>query len=130
MLKFTPRTLSALRGDDSTRESDAKKHGRRFPNVPSSLRSLRMPCSGRTFPVPHFYTIGSARVALHAMDNPYWSTNSTENNSISSFCSSESFVCEGIVVCVYRALYDISVLTFFEATQMSNLHLRISVLGS
>jgi hypothetical protein len=54
MVKFTPRAISGLRGDASTSESDAKKHGRRLPNVPNSLRSLRMPCSGRTFPVPHF----------------------------------------------------------------------------
>ena len=38
----------------STRDSEAKLHGLRFPKVPSSLRSLRRPCSGRTAPVPHF----------------------------------------------------------------------------
>lgn len=37
----------------STSDSDAKLQGRRFPYVPNSLRSARMPCSGRTLPVPH-----------------------------------------------------------------------------
>ena len=38
-----------------TRLSEAKLHGRRFPNVDSDLRSERRPCSGRTGPVPYFY---------------------------------------------------------------------------
>ncbi|KAH8167153.1 hypothetical protein CIB48_g1084 [Xylaria polymorpha] len=43
----------AFRGEYSTNDGDGKKHGRRLPYVPISLRSLRMPCSGRTAPVPH-----------------------------------------------------------------------------
>ena len=37
-----------MSGELSTRESDAKLQGRRLPKVPSSLRSWRRPCSGRT----------------------------------------------------------------------------------
>lgn len=82
MLKFTPRTLSALRGDESTRESEAKKHGRRFPKVPSSLRSLRIPCSGRTLPVPHFYM--SCQKVLHSSETggSYRSTDGAENDGV------------------------------------------------
>ena len=53
MVKFVPRQTSALRGEASTRLSEAKKHGRRLPKVCSSFRSLSRPCSGRTVPVPH-----------------------------------------------------------------------------
>lgn len=54
ILKSTPRQTSAFRGEISTRESEAKLQGRRFPNVSISFRSFSRPCSGRTFPVPHF----------------------------------------------------------------------------
>ena len=53
MVKSVPLQTSALSGEASTKVSEAKKHGRRLPKVPISLRSLRMPCSGRTAPVPH-----------------------------------------------------------------------------
>ena len=47
------------------RVSEAKLQGRRLPNVLSSLRSLRRPCSGRTGPVPYFYWMeGGVRVCL------------------------------------------------------------------
>lgn len=46
--KSAPRQTSALRGDLSTRESEPKLQGLRFPQVPSSLRRARIPCSGRT----------------------------------------------------------------------------------
>lgn len=57
MLKLVPAATEALSGEISTRDSDAKKQGRRLPKVPISLRSLRIPCSGRTLPVPHFCTL-------------------------------------------------------------------------
>lgn len=62
MLKLVPRQTSALRGECSTRESEAKKHGRRLPYVCISLRRRRIPCSGRTFPVPHFCYVVSLRL--------------------------------------------------------------------
>lgn len=43
-----------FKGEIFTRDSEAKLQGRRLPNVESSLRSLRRPCSGRTGPVPYF----------------------------------------------------------------------------
>ena len=54
IVKSTPRQTSALSGERSTRESEAKLHGRRLPKAESDLRSFRRPCSGRTAPVPHF----------------------------------------------------------------------------
>ena len=65
-MKFTPRQTSALSGETSTKDSEAKKQGRRLPKVPSSLRSLRMPCSGRTAAVPHFGPPMAPRITASA----------------------------------------------------------------
>jgi len=54
MVKSVPSQISAFRGDRAARVGDAKKQGRRLPNVPRDLRSLRRPCSGLTEPVPYF----------------------------------------------------------------------------
>ena len=54
MLKFVPLQTSAFKGEMSTKDSEAKLQGRRLPYVPICLRRARIPCSGRTFPVPHF----------------------------------------------------------------------------
>lgn len=53
MQKSTPLHTDSLSGENCTSDSAAKLHGRRFPNVPSSFRRRRSPCSGRTAPVPH-----------------------------------------------------------------------------
>lgn len=54
MTKSVPRQTEALRGEVSTRASEAKKQGRRLPYADISLRRRSRPCSGRTLPVPHF----------------------------------------------------------------------------
>lgn len=49
----TPLAMLSLSGEYWRRFSDANDAGRMLAYRPSSLRSLRMPCSGRTAPVPH-----------------------------------------------------------------------------
>ena len=56
--------MCSLRGEILTRDSEAKLQGRRLPNVQSSLRSLRRPCSGRTGPVPYFYVVRLAKATV------------------------------------------------------------------
>lgn len=104
---LTPRQTSALSGDPSTSESEAKKQGLRLPNVPISLRNLRRPCSGRTAPVPHFYCFLSDH-ANHILRRTYRATNGTEKNGIGRLCGAESLVGKGNAVCVNRSLPNIS----------------------
>jgi hypothetical protein len=97
-----------LSGDESTSESEAKKHGRRFPNVPSSLRSFKIPCSGRTLPVPHFCTncqIGSGWCGIIGLYRP---TDSTENDGVGRLGCFERLVRQRVVVRVYRTLEDVN----------------------
>lgn len=99
MLKLVPRTMSALRGDASTSDSEAKKQGRRFPKVPSSLRSFKMPCSGRTFPVPHFCAPCQCLARSKArLRSAYGTSNSAENNGVSCLGRCQRLVGERIVV--------------------------------
>ena len=53
-MKFTSLAMCSLRGDISRRDGDANEQGRRFPNAPRDLRSLRRPASGRGPPEDHF----------------------------------------------------------------------------
>lgn len=48
-----PWQISSFRGDRDASVGEAKKQGRRLPNVFISLRSLRRPCSGRMGPTPY-----------------------------------------------------------------------------
>src|SRR3954471_16401911 len=97
MLKSTPRHTSALRGELSTRDGAAKLQGRRLPNVPISLRSLRIPCSGRTAPVPHFFVcVLVVAFALRWVDElTYGSADGTKENGVGVLSSGEGLVGQG-----------------------------------
>src|SRR6202012_5911033 len=99
-VKLVPRHTLALSGDESTSEGAAKKHGRRLPYVSSVLRSFRMPCSGRTAPVPHSWPCQDLR---RSEIGAYRPADGAEEDGVSGFGGVKRFVGDGRAQLVDRA---------------------------
>jgi hypothetical protein len=102
MVKFTPRTFSALRGDESTSESEAKKHGSQVSKsaeffAQSQDALFRSNLSGS----PFLRIFISTRRVLCCTETSYWATDSAENDRIGAFCCSKCFIGKRVVVRVY-----------------------------
>ena len=133
MVKSVPRQISGLSGDLETRDSEAKEQGRRLPKVPSSLRSLRRPCSGRTLPVPHFYvrrTLISTGLKFWCLSSSsYRTTDCAKNDGAGIFGGGEGFVGQWGAVSIDGALEDLAcIIEWSRRTLMAYLHRPVNVL--